>query len=323
MTTPEGPAHGTPPEQPAWGQQPAGGWGDPSRTGAAAAGDDERPAGPDPRADQQTWGSPPQQPGVWGGAPGSAWGAPPASSTRSVEPGRSGPQAGQQQWGQGEWVAGQPAPGQAAPGQPAPGQWDQGQRELGQGEPAYGQPGPVWDGPGGAPAWAQQPPPGGGWGPPGQVAGGWGGQPVPGGWGGPQAPWPGRQDPQGWDPHGYPPLPPDGAGRPPSRTPLVVGAGVVALVAVFALLAFVAPGFLRSTVFDQVALQAGVQRVLIESYRIPAVGEVVCGDPAQGPIAVRTGAEFTCTALIDGSPVPVQARITSNSGDFEVVRPDV
>lgn len=312
MTTPDGPAHGTPPEQRAWGQQPAGGWGDPSRAGAPTGGDDGRPAGPDPRADQQAWGSPPQQPGVWGGAPGSAWGAPP------VDPAQPGPPpTGQPQWGQSEWGHGRPSHVQPVHGRPARGQWD-----SGQGEPVYGQGGPGRGGPGGAPAWAQQPPPGGGWAAPEQGANGWGGQPAPGGWGGPPAPRPGRQDTQGWDPHGYPPLPPDGAGPPPSRTPLVVGAVVVALVAVFALLAFVAPGFLRSTVFDQVALQAGVQRVLIESYQIPAVGDVVCGDPAQGPIAVRTGDEFSCTALIDGAPVPVQARITSDSGDYEVVRPD-
>lgn len=89
----------------------------------------------------------------------------------------------------------------------------------------------------------------------------------------------------------------------------------------FALLAFVVPGFLRPTVFDQAALQVGVRQVLIEGHGITGVGDVVCGDPGQGPIPVRADEEFTCTADVDGAAVPVRVRITSGSGDYEVARP--
>lgn len=206
------------------------------------------------------------------------------------------------------------------------------------------QPG-VWGPPGGArpeeprPAWAQQPPPGGGWNAPSpqqypgqpypgqQYSGQHPNQPYPG------QPYPGRQYPgagpqwaggppgQQWGP-GYPPLP-DAARAPQrSRTPLLVGAVVVALLAVGAILAFVAPGFLNTTVFDQAALQSGVQRVLVEDYGYPTVGEVTCGDPSQGPIRVTEGASFTCSTTIDGAPAVVPVTITSGGGDYEVSRPD-
>jgi hypothetical protein len=96
---------------------------------------------------------------------------------------------------------------------------------------------------------------------------------------------------------------------------------VVVLLGIGAVLAFVTPGFLNSTVFDQAALQSGVQRVLTDDYGYPAVGEVVCGDPAQGPIAVREGDTFTCATTIDGVPATVPVRITSGAGDYEVSRP--
>jgi hypothetical protein len=188
----------------------------------------------------------------------------------------------------------------------------------------------------GAPAWAQQPPPGGGWNvPPGgpyPPQGGYPpqpGGPYPGAYP-PQPGWPGGGHPGGawgggqpgpqWGP-GYPPLP--DVTRPPgrSRLPLVIGAVVVVLLGIGAVLAFVTPGFLNTTVFDQAALQGGVQRVLTDDYGYPAVGEVVCGDPGQGPIRVVEGATFTCTTTIDGAPATVPVRITSGAGDYEVSRP--
>lgn len=290
MTTPEGPPHGSPGEQdadrPAWGRPPAGGWG-----GAA----------PDPAEQTRSWsesGADPdatrvEQPGVWGGAP------------RPDAPHPGAPQSGASQ-------SGAPQPG--------------------------------------APAWAQQPPPAGGWNaPPGgyppqpygqqpypqpphpggqqPYSGGQqsfpGGQPFPGGQqqypGGRPPPWGGQPGPQ-WGP-GYPPLP--DVTRPPrrSRLPLIIGAVVALLLGVGAILAFVTPGFLNRTVFDQAALQGGVQRVLTDSYGYPAVGEVLCGDPAQGPIRVVEGDTFTCTTTIDGAPATVPVRITSSTGDYEVSRP--
>lgn len=199
----------------------------------------------------------------------------------------------------------------------------------------------------GTPAWAQQPPPTEGWNvppggayPPQQQSGYRGQQPPYGGrpHPGQQPPYPGQQQPHPggppqqqwaggrqapqWGP-GYPPLPDVSRAPGRSRTPLIVGAGVLVLLGIGAVLAFVTPGFLISTVFDQTALQSGVQRVLTDDYGYPVVGEVVCGDPAQGPIPVREGDTFTCATTIDGVPATVPVRITSGGGDYEVSRPPI
>lgn len=223
------------------------------------------------------------------------------------------------EWGRpppGGW--GDPSRGAVPPGPWSPQQPGWGPPPL----PPHAQaPNPQWPGPQAPyPAWAQQPPPGGGWaggqqggpggrtGPPPQTVGG----PYPGGqqYGAPQ-----------WGPQGYPPLP-GASGRPERRrTPLIVACVVVALLAVGAVLAFVAPGFLRPVVFDQAALHSGVQRVLVEGYGVVGVGEVVCGDPTQGPIPVRAGDVFTCSTTVAGDPVTVSVTITSGSGDYEVSSP--
>ncbi|WP_300015552.1 DUF4333 domain-containing protein [Pseudonocardia sp.] len=275
MTTPEGPAHGNPADRPAWGTPPAGGWG-------------ERPSG---AAQARSWsedGAPaePQRAESGGATAGTGRPEPDGSVTRIEQPGSWGP------------------PNGPAPNGPAPGVWG----PTG-GSPAGGVP-PQWGPNPQAPAWAQQPPPSGGWAPAPQ-------QPYPGG---PQPAYPGA--PHQWGPPGYPPLPGPPSGPPRrSRTPLVVGAVVLAAVALVALLAFVAPGFAYTTVFDRVQLQAGVQRVLVEDYRYSDVGEVVCGDPAAAPITVRTGATFTCTTTIEGVPATVPVTVTSDDGGYDVSRP--
>ncbi|GAA3233903.1 hypothetical protein GCM10017691_29910 [Pseudonocardia petroleophila] len=291
MTTPEGSPHGNPDEgadRAAWGRPPAGGWGDPSR---------------DPAAETRSWSE---------SAPGAD------DATRVDQPRPE-----------------QPREDPDATRMEQPGVW---------GAPGADQQGAQPQG-GQVPAWAQQPPPGGGWNVPPQQGGpsGWGPppgqyppqpyqgqQPYPGQQGYPgqqpypgqgypgQQPYPGRPGPQ-WG-QGYPPLP--DAARPPrrSRVPLVVGALVVALLVIGAVLAFVSPGFLNTTVFDQAALQSGVQRVLVEDYGYGVVGDVACGAPGEA-IRVTDGATFTCTTTIDGAPATVPVRVTSSTGDYEVSRP--
>lgn len=262
MTTPEEQDQGGRADRPAWGQQPAGGWGDPGAETRAA----------------------------WGGAPPAA-----EDATRVDQP--------------------RPSDDATRVDRPQPGA---GRAD----ETRQWAPNPQ------APGWAQQPPPGGGWagGPPQQPQ--WGPPPQQGGgqWGPPgqqPGPWgpPGQQPPAQWGP-GYPPLP--GAGGPAPRrrsaVPFVIGGVVLALLAIGAILAFVAPGFLRSTVFDQAALQAGVQRVLTDDYRYTGVGEVRCGTSGE-IIRVETGAEFTCSTTIDGAPATIPVRVTSDTGDYEVSRP--
>lgn len=311
MTTPEGSPHGNPAEGAdgsAWGRPPAGGWGDPSRDPGgetrswsedAPAPEDERTRADLPREDPDATRL--EQPGVWGPPSGAgpdeprpAWAQqpPPGGGWNAPPPDGFAQQGGQPGWGptqahpgQGPYGPPQPYPGRPYPGGPYPGQQGPG--------PYPGQPYPGAEYPG-----------------PGQA-------PYPGAgphWaGGPQAPQWGQ---------GYPPLPDVSRAPRRSRTPLLVGGVVVALLAVGAVLAFVAPGFLNTTVFDQAALQSGVQRVLVEDYGYPTVGEVTCGDPAQGPIRVTAGASFTCSTTIDGAPAVVPVTITSGGGDYEVSRPD-
>jgi hypothetical protein len=259
----------------------------------------EGPAHGNP-ADRPTWGAPPA--GGWGekpseAAPTRSWseeGAPrpdpdgPTSRVTLPEPDGSVTRIEQP----GAW---------GPPHDPGPGAWGAQQG----GGPQTGA--PQWGPNPQAPAWAQQPPPGGGWGPP--------QQPYPGG-----PPPPGPQ-PQ-WGPPGYPPLPGPPSGRPRrSRTPFVIGGLVLVALAVVAFLAFVTPGFAYTTVFDRTQLQAGVQRVLTDDYQYTGVGDVVCGDPAAAPITVRVGAMFTCTTTIDGVPATVPVTVTTADGGYDVSRP--
>lgn len=278
MTTPEGPAQGNPADRPAWGTPPAGGWGEKPADGAQTRSWSEEgvpSADPDGATTRVTQPRP----------------EPDGSVTRIEQPGAWGPPS-------------HPHPGVwgGQPGGPQHGGGPQGGGPQGGGPQPWG-PDPQ------APSWAQQPPPGGGWGPP--------QQPYPGG----PPPYAGAPQPQ-WGPPGYPPLPGPPNSRPRrSRTPLVVGGILLAVLAVVAFLAFVAPGFAYTTVFDRTQLQAGVQRVLTDDYQYTGVGEVVCGDPAAAPITVRTGAMFTCTATIDGVPATVPVTVTSDDGGYDVGRP--
>lgn len=327
MTTPEGPAHGHPPEHPAdrpeWGRPPAGGWGDPSRAAgpdpAGAVGPSQADYDPGPGGHGPRWASE-----AWGSETGRAETGPSGSGDVG-RPESPGPEAGSTRLDETGWGTGPVQPGPWGPPPPAwgappprwpnsPGPGPQGPNSAGPGPQGPDAP---WAG-AQVPAWAQQPPPGGGWAGAQQGSGGWSGPPPNA-----DAPYPGgHYDARQWGPADYPPLP--GATRRPERprTPLIVTGVLVALLAVGAVLAFVAPGFLRPVVFDQAALQTGVQRVLVDSYRITGVGEVLCGDPAQGPIRVRTGDVFTCSTTVGGAPVTVSVTITSGSGDYEVSTPE-
>jgi hypothetical protein len=230
---------------------------------------------------------------------------------------------------------------QGQPGQPGYG----GQQGYGGQDSGYGQQ-PGYPGQGGQqpPAWGGQQQSGYGqaqppaWG--GQQGGqqGWGDQGQQGqqqGWGGQQQPaWggqgnPGGQATQHWQPPvdqgpgqwggggaGYPPLPnqPRSGGR--SALPFIIIGIVVVVLAIVAVLLFVAPGFLVNRVFDTPALQQGVQQVLTNDYGLQ-VESVTCG---QG-IRVDQGATFQCDAVVDGAPVKVPVTVTSSDGAYQVGRP--
>jgi hypothetical protein len=276
MSTPQGP-HDQPADQPAWGQQPPGGWGQPQQ--GQEWDPEQTRAVPPPGAPGQ---------GQQGGQQQHAW-------EQQGPYGAPQPYGGQPQYGGQPHHGGQPQSG----GQPHHGgqsQYDPNQY----GQAGYGQqPTPQYPG-------QQQ-----AWGRPGQQQG-WGQNP-------------GQQPTQQWQPHGaqqwgqgYPALPETPAGRrTASKLPLILGGVVVLVLAAVAVLGFVAPGFFVTKVFDAAAVQDGVRRILTDDYGIAAVTSVTCGEGIQ----VDTGATFECDATIDGAPVKVPIKVTSDDGAYEVGRP--
>lgn len=163
---------------------------------------------------------------------------------------------------------------------------------YGQQPGGYGQPGQQ----GQPPSYGQ----GGGYGQPPQQQGGYG-QPT-GGYG--QQPGPYGQQP--------------GFTAPPAKKGsgklVAIIAGIVVLVVVVAgLLAY----FLRTTVFDQAAVQDGVRSVLTDQYRVADVGTVTC--PADQEVS--SGATFSCTASIGGEDTTIAITVTDDNGTYTVARP--
>jgi Domain of unknown function (DUF4333) len=59
-----------------------------------------------------------------------------------------------------------------------------------------------------------------------------------------------------------------------------------------------------------------VRTILTQDYGLE-VESVTCPDAQE----VAVDNTFECTAVVDGEPVPVQIRITSEDGNYEVGRP--
>jgi hypothetical protein len=108
-------------------------------------------------------------------------------------------------------------------------------------------------------------------------------------------------------------------GRTPQRRillPWLLGGVAAVGVAVLLILGFVVPGYFTNTVFDQNAIQAGVQRILTDEYGQNAIA-VRCPPDQQ----VQQGATFTCTATIDGKLRNVAITVKTSAGEYEVARP--
>ncbi|MEU6641663.1 DUF4333 domain-containing protein [Saccharomonospora sp. NPDC046836] len=69
--------------------------------------------------------------------------------------------------------------------------------------------------------------------------------------------------------------------------------------------------------FDAESMQASVQQILTESYRIEGVESVTC--PADQP--VEPGLTFECTAQIAGDATPVPITVQDGQGHYEVGYP--
>jgi len=135
---------------------------------------------------------------------------------------------------------------------------------------------------------------------------------------------------QGYAPRGYHTYgqpgdhQPGDPGQPGYRRPrqkaaltwIVSALGGVVVLAVILVLGFVTPGLFTTTVFDQNAVQQGVQRILSDEYGQHAQS-VTC--PADQE--VRTGSSFTCQATIDGVRRDVTITVKTDAGKYEVARP--
>ncbi len=247
-------------------------------------------------------GNDPQQP-QYGQQPGGAY--PP-----------SGPQE-QPQWGQPQQPSYDPNQQQqwGQPQQPRqPQQW--GQQPGGYAPPQQ-------------PQWGQQPPPygqqpGGGYPQSGPQAQPQYGQ-QPGGaypQSGPQAQPQYGQQPGGQYDYGQQQFPgmaaPEGEQPAKSKKGLLIGVvAAIVVVAAFLVLGFVAPGFLKTQVFNNTQMQTDVQKLLTETYKIDGVTGVTC--PAEQK--VEDGAKFECTATIAGKPQQVPITVKGDGGNYEVSPP--
>jgi hypothetical protein len=88
------------------------------------------------------------------------------------------------------------------------------------------------------------------------------------------------------------------------------------VLAVVGLIAFSTLG--AKTTLDAEAAQAGVAKVLTESYGATEVGEVSCPDDQE----VRAGRSFECTLTVDGEHRSVSLTFTDDQGTYEVSRPN-
>ena len=70
-------------------------------------------------------------------------------------------------------------------------------------------------------------------------------------------------------------------------------------------------------IFDQGALEDGVRRVLVQSYRLSDVGTVHCPSGQ----AVQVGSSFDCTVQIGGTTKNVTLTVRGVDGTYEVSQP--
>ncbi|MGZ4517692.1 MAG: DUF4333 domain-containing protein [Mycobacteriaceae bacterium] len=136
----------------------------------------------------------------------------------------------------------------------------------------------------------------------------------------PQQGYPGQQ------PYGAPAQPPYGQSSPygqqgtpkKSKTPLIAAiAGVVVVLIILGVTAFITPGFAISKVLNAAAVEDGVQKILTDTYKISDVTQVSC--PANQK--VKNGGTFTCKATIGGKDTDVRITITDDNGTYQVGRP--
>lgn len=150
-------------------------------------------------------------------------------------------------------------------------------------------------------------------------------QPPPGYYPPPPGPYPGTYGQPQWQPGGYGPPPGFPMGPPPRRRrrtgPIVAAVVAAALIAV-GIMAFWAPGFLRTEQLDINAVQDGVRHVLTDTaggYGAGEVTDVRCNNGTNPTI--ESGATFDCEATINGTPRQVEVTFADDRGTYWVGAP--
>jgi hypothetical protein len=103
---------------------------------------------------------------------------------------------------------------------------------------------------------------------------------------------------------------------PRSKRPLVIGGGVVAVVVVGGVVAWLLGAFQGDTL-EQKSLQDGVSRVLNQNYGEPDVKNVQCPSGE----SVTNGTTFDCSVQIGGQPKKVTVRVLNDKPEYSVGAP--
>ncbi len=125
---------------------------------------------------------------------------------------------------------------------------------------------------------------------------------------------------------GAPGFPPAGSDEGSKKSLAVIGSVVGALVlvvlAVVAVLGFWKPGFFVTTKLDVNAAQTGVEQILTDEtngYGAKNVNDVTCNGGVSP--TVKKGDTFTCEVSIDGTKRQVTVTFQDDNGTYEVGRP--
>jgi hypothetical protein len=101
-----------------------------------------------------------------------------------------------------------------------------------------------------------------------------------------------------------------------SKKPLLIGGGVVVVLAVAGVVAWLL-GLFSGPVLDQGSLQDGVTAVLHDSYGEQDVKDAQC--PAD--VKIENGNTFDCSVTVGGRPQKVTVRVLNDKPEYEVGAP--